>query len=270
VRGKREDHTLEARVAIAADGINSNIVDSLGLNKKRQVLSPTMQFIGWEMEGVETDLPPCCWLGITMPSITRLPTIKTIMMGEMAGDTVTWFAAVEEDFQKFMKHPNFAHWFRHARVVKKNAMAMGTKHGVLNVLREPVEGNVVVVGDAAAIAETWIQGAVAMAYMAVKAIEKELSGQTGYPEYIDWWQKAFYHHKPDYLNYLLECLAVADAWSGDEDVDFIYKLLQDKEGMPPGLIYENLELLKPGRPDLYEKLKNAYEEVHKMVSTLGS
>jgi flavin-dependent dehydrogenase len=269
VRGKRGEQTLEARAAIAADGISSNIVDSLGLNKKRQVLGPPMQFVGWEMEGVETDLPPSTWLGITMPSLTRLPAIKTIMMGEMAGDTVTWFAALGEDIQKFMKHPNFAHWFRHARVVRKNAVSTGAKYGTLNVLNELVVGNVVVVGDAAAIAETWIQGAVAMAYMAVKAIEKELGGQTGYPEYIDWWHKAFYHHKPDYLNYVLECLALANAWSGDEEVDYIYNILQDKEGMPPRLIYENLELLKPGRPELYQKLKNAFEEVSKMVSQLG-
>ena len=137
-------------------------------------------------------------------------------------------------------------------------------------IRESVAGNVMIISDAVAPIETWIQGAVAMAYMAVKAIEKELSGQTGYPEYIDWWQKAFYHHKPDYLNYVLECLAVANAWSGDDDVDFIYNILQDKEGMPPRLISENLELLKEGRPELYQKLKNAFEEVSKMVSTLGS
>jgi flavin-dependent dehydrogenase len=229
-----------------------------------------MALVGYEVEGVETGLPPFTWIGVTMPSITRLPTIKTIMIGEMAGDTVEMVAAEEEDLQKFMKHPNFAHWFRHARVVKKNAAAIGTKHGFQTALRELVEGNVVVVGDAAAITETWVQGAVAMAYMAVKAIEKELSGQTGYPEYIDWWQKAFYMHDPDYWTYVFECFALANVWSGDEEVDYIYNLLQDKEGMPPAVISQNLELLKPGRPELYQKLKNAFEEVSKMVSKVGS
>jgi flavin-dependent dehydrogenase len=270
VRGKRGDQTLEARAVIAADGVNSNIVESVGLNKKRQVLGPSMALVGYEVEGVETGLPPFTWIGVTMPSITRLPTIKTIMIGEMAGDTVEMVAAEEEDLQNFMKHPNFAPWFRHARVVKKNAAAIGTKHGFQTALRELVEGNVVVVGDAAAITETWVQGAVAMAYMAVKAIEKELSGQTGYPEYIDWWHKAFYMHDPDYWTYVFECFALANAWSGDEEVDYIYNLLQDKEGMPPAVISQNLELLKPGRPELYQKLKNAFEEVSKMVSKVGS
>jgi flavin-dependent dehydrogenase len=265
VRGKRGDQTLEARAAIAADGRESNIVESLGLNNKRQVLG-SGKMVGYELEGVETSLPPFSWLGVTMPSITRRPTIKTIMMGELANDKKTMYAASEEDIQKFMKHPNFTHWFRHARVVKKTGYGATTR----TPIKEPVEENVVVVGDAAAPVETWIQGAVAMAYMAVKAIEKELSGQTGYQEYIDWWQKAFYFHTPDYWNYVFECFALANAWSGDEEVDFIYNLLQDKEGMPPAVIAQNLDLFKPGRPELYQKLKNAFEEVQKRVSKLGS
>jgi len=50
-------------------------------------------------------------------------------------------------------------------VVKKTATAAGgSKYGLLTPIREPVEGNVVVVGDAAAPIETWTQGAVASAY----------------------------------------------------------------------------------------------------------
>jgi hypothetical protein len=109
-----------------------------------------------------------------------------------------------------------------------------------------------------------------MAYMAVKAIEKELSGQTGYPEYIDWWQKNFYFHKPEYWDYVFEAFALANAWSDDEEVDYVYKLLQDKEGCAKNLIFENLELIKPGRPELYEKLKKAYEEGQKISSKAGN
>ena len=58
-------------------------------------------------------------------------------------------------------------------------------------------GNVVV-GDAGAPVETWIHGTVACGYQAVKTIEKELNGQKGYLEYIDWWQKAFAFNDPRY------------------------------------------------------------------------
>jgi flavin-dependent dehydrogenase len=270
VRGKAGEQTLEASKAIAADGRESNIVDSLGLNQKRQELTPPRRgggLVGYEMEGVETGLPLCSFVSACIPSINRL---LTIFMGQMAGDKTVLISGSEE-VQKFMKHPNFAPWFRHARVVKKTATAAGgAKYGLLGPIKEPVEGNVVIVGDAAAPIEAWSQGAVASAYMAVKAIEKELNGQKGYPEYIDWWQKAFYFHKPDYWRMVFGMFTLANAWSCDEDVDYVYNLFQGKEGVPQIIIGENLELLKEGRPELYERLKKGYEEAEKMVPKAGS
>jgi flavin-dependent dehydrogenase len=267
VRGKAGEQTLEARKAIAADGISSNIVDSLGLNKKRQVLSPPVKLICYELEGVETGLPPFTWIAPCIPSINRL---MVVFMGQAAGDKVALGSGTEEVLRKFMKHPNFAPWFRHARVVKKVGCVSGAKHGILTPIREPVEGNVVIVGDAGSPTETWTQGAVASAYMAVKAIGKELNGQKGYPEYIDWWQRAFYFHNPDYFSMVLGMFALANAWSCDEDVDYVYNLFQDKEGPPQTIISENLELIKEGRPELYERLKKGYEEAEKMVPKAGS
>jgi flavin-dependent dehydrogenase len=222
-----------------------------------------MTLVSYELEGVETGLPEFSWWNICIPSINRF---MVIMGGPMAGDKTALVSGEEEVIQKFMKLPNFAHWFRHAQVVKKT----GHSATVHTPIKEPVEGNVVVVGDAAAPIETWIQGAVAMAYMAVKAIEKELSGQRGYPEYIDWWQKAFYFHNPDYWDFVFRCFALANAWSDDEEVDFVYNLFRDKEGWPEILILENPELLKERRPDFYERLKNAFEEAHKIASKVGS
>ncbi len=275
VRGKAGEQTLEASRAIAADGRHSTIVDSLGLNKKRQVISPPRQgggggLVGYYLEGVEADIPPCSFMEICIPSIDRSPTIMTIMMGQMTSDkTIVLCSASEEVLQKFMKHPTFAPWFRNARVEeKKMAMPTGTKYGILSAIREPVEGNVVIVGDAAAPIETWVQGAVVSAYLAVKAIEKELNGQKGYPEYIDWWQQAFYFHNPDYWRMVLQMFNLYGAWTCDEDVDYVYKLLQDKGGYPQIVIGENLELIKAGRPELYERLKKGYEEAEKKVREL--
>ena len=262
VRGKAGEQTLEAKKAIAADGVSSNIVDSLGLNKKRQAIGPSMKLVCYELEGVETGLPPFTWIAPCIPSINRL---MVIFMGQAAGDKLALGSGSEEVLQKFMKHPNFAPWFRNARLVKKVAAVGGARHGILTPIREPVEGNVVIVGDAGAPTETWIQGALASAYMAVEAIKKELNGQKGYPEYIDWWQKAFYFHNPEYFRMVIGMFALGNAWSSDEDVDYVYKLFQDKEGPPQTIVEENLELIKAGRPELYERLKKGYEEAEKMM-----
>lgn len=264
VRGKAGLQTLEARAAVAADGINSTIVDSLGLNKKRRVLGPLMKFVGYDLEGVETDLPPCSVVCMYVPSINR-GRFCIIVMGQMAGDKTALVSGTEEELQKLMKHSNFSPWFRHTQVVNKNAVAVGTKHGILTPIKEPVEGNVVIVGDAGAVAETWIQGAVASAYMAVKGIEKELNGQKGYSEYINWWQKAFYFHNPEYFRMLFQLFGMATALSSDEDVDYLFNLFQDRKGYPQTLIFQNLEMIKAGKPELYDRLRKGYEEAEKML-----
>jgi flavin-dependent dehydrogenase len=261
VRGKNGEQTLEASRIIAADGMGSRIVESLGLNKKRQLLN-SMQLVGYELEGVKTDLPVLSWVNFRIPSISRL---RVIFFGLLAGDNTQLISSSEEILQTFMKHPTFAPWFHDARVVKKTAFVGNLR----TPIKVPVEGNAVVVGDAGAPVETWIQGAVASAYMAVKAIEKELNGQKGYPGYVDWWQKAFFFNKPDYFRWVVKAFALSNACSDDEEVDHIFQLLQDinkeTEGWPQVLIDENLELIKQRKPDFYEKLQQSYAMAEKML-----
>jgi len=268
MRGKSGEQTLEARTVIAADGVSSSIVDSLGLNKERQVLSSRgMKLICYHLEGVETDLPPFSWADICIPSVTRV--MGGLLMGMLADDKTQLGSSSEEILQRFMSHPNFAPWFRHAQVVKKTGLSGGAKYGILSAIMEPVEGNVVIVGDAGAPIEAWIQGAVASAYMAVKAIEKELSGQKGYLEYIDWWQNAFYFcRQKDYFRNVFGIFALSNAWSCDEDVDYVYKLFQDREGSPFTLVSQNQELIKEGRPELYDRFVKGYEEIERVVSKI--
>jgi len=252
VRGKSTEQTLEARAAIAADGVNSKIVDSLGLNEKRKVLFPPFGRVGGIetiMEGVETGLPDSSWVDWVIPSINPHGNI-TIGLWADNRHVVGASAAV---LDKFMNDPRYAHMFRHARVVEKQAFAAH----VLTPIREPVAGNVVIVGDAAAPVETWIQGAVAMAYQAVKAIEKELNGQEGYPQYINWWQQAFAFNTPTYIETLDLYLRPLHSVCSDEDIDYIYNLFRDKIGNPIIMVARNLELIRKNRPELYEKLTKA-------------
>jgi flavin-dependent dehydrogenase len=261
VRGRGEEQTLEAKKAIAADGTNSLIVDSVGLNKKRKILGPPMGMVEYELEGMEIDLPSCSWIQLCVPSINRL---MTIFVGQRAGDRTFIATGLEKTLQQLMKYPTFEPWFRNAQVVKRTAVTAGGD-GIRTPVKEPVEGNVFVVGDAGSPVETWIQGAVASAYMAVKAIEKELNGLKGYQEYIDWWQQAFYFHKPEYWRMVFGMFALANSWQTDDDVDYLYSLIQDKIGVPQIMIEQDLEQIKEGRPELYERLKKGFEQAEKMA-----
>ena len=262
VKGRSGEQTLEARKAIAADGAHSRIVESLGLNEKRRWLGPPatpkvlmyiMEGMEYIMEGAEASLPESSYLEITIPSINPF---GTITVGLWAGDlnqvvsaTMGGELSLPAILDNFMKHPTYAPWFRHARLVKKMACTMS----MLTPIAEPITGNVAIVGDAAAIAETGIKDAIACGYQAVKALEKELNGQKGNQDYIDWWQNSQYFNSPEHLETLSKIYHLS-ALCSDEEVDYIYKLFKDKVGMPSDIVAENLELIKENTPKLYEKL----------------
>jgi flavin-dependent dehydrogenase len=252
VRGKSGERVLEAKKAIAADGQNSDIVDSLGLNKDRQIMSPPIKILAYEMEGVETNLPPFSFLWIAIPSLSPM----NFGIGVAGEDRIlSWVLttgnlSAPAIFDSFMKHPNFAPMFRNARIVKKTAAA--SPLGLRTPIKEPVSGNVVIVGDSGAPVETWIQGALACGYLGVKAIEKELNGQKGYQEYIDWWQQAFAFNNPHYWK--IAAIFPLNMICTDEEVDYIYSLFEGRVGCAMGLIANNMDLIKKGRPELYEKL----------------
>jgi flavin-dependent dehydrogenase len=256
VRGKVGEQTLEAKKAIAADGTKSVIADSLGFNKNRTVIAPPMKLIGYVMEGLE-DIPRNSFLDFVIPSINPQTDIWIYMLaeGRMMVGTGPVSGKLSPDIitQNFMKYPVYAHWFRHARVVNTTASA---NTGMLTPIKEPAAGNVVVVGDAGAPYETLIQGAVACGYAAVKAIEKELNGQGGYREYIDYWQSAFEFNDPTFFKTTARYMFLNRLCSSEE-VDYLYSLFKDKAGVPQVMIAKNLELIRKDKPDLYEKLKKS-------------
>ena len=261
VRGKSGEQTLEARKASVADGVMSKMVGSLGLMKNRSLVGPRQGVVGYVLEGVEvpTDIPGyCSWLSFTIPSIQRGSTIMLGIHSERDRMNLKHLLGGSEAvLHKFMKHSAYAPWFRHARVVRKTAW-----NGVpQTLLREPVAGNALIVGDAAIGNEGWMQGAVASGYQGAKAILKELNGQNGYAEYIDWIQKAYAVFVfPDHFKMKIAHFVMSVTCS-DEEVDYIFSLFEGKVGHPAFKMVENPELIKDERPELYERLKKGYEEL---------
>jgi flavin-dependent dehydrogenase len=262
LRGKQGEQIVQSRKAIAADGIQSKMVESLGLNRDRQLVGKPLKISHYIVEGLE-NIPPNSWISFTIPSIAPFGTIP---IGLWEGDAYQLEAGSMGTtpphvyVERFMKLPLVAPWFRHARVVEK----LGCTNTMRQPIREPVIGNVVIIGDAGAPDSTWIQGAIACGYQVAKATAKELEGKQGYSEYTKWWQQAFTFNRQDHyktfnLAYSLSILC------NSEEIDYIYSLFQDKIGIPPCLVNKNMDLIKEGRPELYEKLKKSYEESGTMV-----
>ncbi len=262
IETKSGKQVLEARAAIAADGKRSKIVESLGLNKKRRRFAPSgRKFVHYIMEGVETDLPDSSFLSFTIPSINPHGNImlsmgadNTSVVGAMAVGELCPVTVID----RFISDSMFAPWFRNARLIKKEG-AVGRKGGALTPVKEPVEGNVVVAGDAGAPSETWVQGAMACGFQAARAIIKELNGQKAYGEYIKWWQKSFAFNTPEYLQ-LNQGLYPINRLCTDEEVDYIYRRFEGTLGIPQLIVANNMDIIRAERPELHEKLTRAVKK----------
>jgi len=250
-RGQTEE-TIKGKHAIAADGLSSRIVQSLGLNENRRAQSPR-HILTYILEDVVAPQHDTSFFSWTIPSVSGG---GNVWMGLLAGGRHLLGVGSSADnppaviLDKFLKLPNFHDWFANAKVVDKKATAVIARASI----KEPVAGNVVIIGDAGASAEAWVQGALASGYQAVKAIEKEMAGKPGYRDYINWWQQAFAFNYSAYQK-LLSRVYPLNRVCNDDDIDYLFHLFEGEIGIPALLVTSELERVKEGRPDLYQKLK---------------
>jgi flavin-dependent dehydrogenase len=245
--------SLEAKHAIVANGINSRIVESLGLNKDRKSLGMSIKIIGRILEGVECPYSPSSWVSFAYPSIT--PFIN-VWMGPMAEGTWQFAATAKVPdsavniMSTFLSTSNFVSWFKNAKIMHKNSCALTARYPIA----EPVVGNIMIIGDAAAPAETWNQGALACGYQAARAIE-----EGNMQKYIAWWKESFHFNTPEYYEQLAKYPAL-NMFFNDDDLNYLYGLMDNQ--LVDSLVEEtlrNAERIKAEKPTIYEKLKKVQE-----------
>jgi flavin-dependent dehydrogenase len=245
--------TYRGRFAVAADGRNSRIVDSLGLNENRPARKPRHR-LSYIVEGMEGPFLDNSYFTCIVPGIS--PT-GNVGIGLYSNNCHRVGVGSSSDkppsliLAEFMKLPAYRPWFANSRVVAKLADGSVWRPPI----REPVVGNVVIAGDAGAPIETFIQGAVACGYQAVKAVEKEMAGLKGYDWYKDWWQNSFGFNKKKTYSSLSERPYPLNRVETDEELDFLFGLCEGEIGHSALLIGNKLDVVREKRPELYERLK---------------
>ncbi len=237
--------TLEAYNVIAAEGVMSRVSQSLGMEKVRRALSGNYaKGIWYIVEGAGNALPDSALLTYTIPSFYQ----RNIIIGMMTENRNS-ITAGTVPFDQLAKQPVLSPVLSSAKVVKK----LHFTNMVRTAIQAPAQGCVIIAGDSAAPAETWIQGAVACGYQAAKAVRKERNGECGFDRYNRWWKDAFAFNTPDYFKVISESYALNRICS-DEDLDYIFCLLKDMVGVPAFIVDKKLPFIRKERPVLYEKL----------------
>lgn len=242
---------VKGKIAIAADGVNSQIVKGLELFKKRKYIT-SFHVASYFLEGVETPYPNS-WItfvgkGHTRDGKSQLYMLAKHLPSAKPGDepiidmmcgTPRGFSA-KQGLDYFIKSGRFSHWFRPAKVVHTSSAALN----FFTPIMEPAEGNVVVVGDAAAFIETYCQSAVMYGYHAAKVILKHLETGGGFEEYTSFWRKTFEYCWPGEMEKASRGFGLHIL--NDEELDYIFGLTDDE-------IYDNCYISENTAPDVVKK-----------------
>lgn len=259
---------FESVFVIAADGRQSRIARSMGMNRGRGFYC-TITSVGYEMTGL--DLPE--------PLALHQPLMKSgnpPMMGFVVprawnheGEDV-WLAMISNvDMQgdhegmlnEFVNQSRFSPWFKNARIVRR----CGCSGNMYAPLVYPFKDNVLFAGDAGWCQEAEMTGAVMSGWKAgtsvVYAMTEKQYSQDGVQDYLDWWR--INHIEPlDYQVFLRNLYM--PILCTDSEIDYLFGTI--KEVLPtvldPYEVPENLgkalakimPQVQQDRPELISKL----------------
>jgi flavin-dependent dehydrogenase len=278
LRSGAREFSEPAAYAIAADGVNSRMVASLGLNESRRKFFARFMVMACHIEGVDCPYPQS-WItfvgkgqtkggrgqiymcpkphnGKTDPAVYEL-TVGVPALGPQC-------LSAQEELEHFMTRGRFAAWFRTARIVERRAATLNFH----TPLAHPVEGRVVVAGDAAAFIETYVQGAIMYGYRAAAAVARELETGSGLGEYADYWKKTFEYNDPREIMLATQGFGLHVLEDGDLDYLFGLTAGDDIRGFVNefsdpltvrGALFSHMEQIERERPALAMTLKKFSE-----------
>jgi len=258
VSRKGKEETIEAKRVLAADGKESLIVKSLGLNDDRPVMAQRgMRLMGYQVEGVETDLAMNAWVALSVPSLNPRANFWMYLQGgnrNIIGGGAAEDRSPQENVDLLLQMPQFQPWFKNVKIVKK--LAVAGPPPFYGPIMYPAKGNVLAIGDAPCMIEVTNPGAIASGYYGVQCMIKEMNGGAGYQDYADWFRVSFDTNDPEHLKAAGRYFVV-NAICDDAEVDYIYQLVGDQIGVPGQLLEKRLDTVKKDRPSLHEKLTKA-------------
>lgn len=253
---------------IAADGRQSRVARSLGMNKNRGFYC-TITSVGYEMTN----------LNLSQPYALHQPLVKSgdpPMMGFVVprawnyeGDEV-WLVMIsnvdmkfghEDLLEAFIHKSRFAQWFKGARKVKR----CGCSGNMYAPLVHPFKDNVLFVGDAGWCQEAEMTGAVMSGWKAgtsvVCAMMERRYTEEGIQGYLDWWGTN-HIESLDYQVFLKNLYM--PILCTDDEIDYLFSTINDilPTVLDPYEVPENLgkamakimPQVQQERPELITKL----------------
>ncbi len=233
---------IRCKAAFAADGVNSQIVTGLELFKTRKYIG-SFRVASYFLD--EVDYPywdswiTCVGKGHTPWGRGQVYMVPKYLPDAKEGDKpiLDVFCGTpcgmpaKMGLDWFLNDGPFNEWFTNAKIVHKAACVLNFYTCIMN----PVEGNIVVVGDAAAFIETYCQSALMYGYRAAHAALKVQDKGKGYEDYTNFWRESFEYCWPGEIEKALQGFGLGNMQ--DEELDYIFSLTDNE--MYEGYVSEN-------------------------------
>lgn len=263
--------TVRCKIAFAADGVNSQIVKGLAMAKNRKYFG-SYRVASYFLEAPEYPHYED-WITCVGKGHLKVGSGQVYMMPKYLPDAGPDDKPILDAFcgtpigvpskqclDWFLREGPFREWFANAKIVHEGACVINFYTCILN----PVEGNIVVVGDAAAFIETYTQSAMMYGYRAARAALKVLSTGKGYDDYTNFWRESFEYCWPGEIEKALQGFGLH--MISDSDLDYIFSLTDKEEyegyvsentapAIMKNAILSHLGRIKKERPEVAEILE---------------
>ena|GEM_PF-379079 len=266
LRHRESQEWVTADYLFAADGVDSRVAASLGLNDSRKLIMRTpllehyyadvktpypdawVQFVGDGFNGVSGYM-------LHKPDFGGYHNVYEICALIPKGSNLSCHGAM----QCLLEHPTVKELLSGARLIKK----MGCKWSIWSPIKSPARNRVILLGDAASFQEAENQGAIMCGYRAAKAVAAAESGDDGFAHYNRFWKESFEFNDPQILQ---------DTWKGfifgylgQENLNYVISLADGlfldgyinhfKFGNTIlEFIHSQMPRIRKERPDLAEKI----------------
>ncbi len=257
---------ISGKWLLAADGVDSRITQSLGLNKNRKILFRTQithyayanvnspyadawtQFVGFGFNEV-------CGAMIRKPDQNGVKQIYEVLARPPEGVKLSQ----GESIKRLVSSPLLKDWFKDAELIRK----IGCRWAIWEPIKEPARGRIILVGDAPSFQEAEIQGALMCGFRAVKALKMESGGEPGMEYYNRFWKEHFEFNDDHVLEECCQTFGMGNL--KNDQFDYLFKLAEGKllDGyvnhftcgkVMLNFFYSQQEKIKKERPDIIEAL----------------
>jgi flavin-dependent dehydrogenase len=264
VKKAAQSLTLEGRKILVCEGLSSRVVETLGLNKKREWLGKA-PFLQYTMEGTDCPLEP---------GPISIKGSRRIIMAPDATGKNRWSLITSStlpakgcktNVDYFLNDSIISPWFKKAYPVKR----LATTVEIFTPLLEPYEGHFLIVGESAGCAETQVHGAMLSGFWAGDAVYEELLNGGGFKGYQKKWVEAFHWCKEEWRHALVKN-SILYPYFKDEELDYLFSLLDGQVVVTgpsnPFTSMENLMNLFLAQPGIEKEIAQKVERFKHLES----